>query len=140
MFLTTAFTKVAFAINKFVVLADLDYLKTDGNGAFDRLEGVIKAYFADAYQLLLVIGVAVLVLAAVVAGILFGVMKDSQKVKENKAWLIRILASVAIIATVLTLVSIAFGVGAAAEESLEPTPTPVASLELELSDGAEVIC
>jgi len=129
MFLTNVFTKMAFAMNKPAVLtADLDYLKTGGNNAFDQLEQVIKAYFADAYQLLMVVGVAVLVLAGVTAGILFGVMKDSQKVKENKSWLIRILASVAIIALVLTLVSLAFGVGAAAEGTVTiATPTPIAT-------------
>ena len=119
MFLTTVFTKVAMAINNFVVLADLDYLKTDGNGAFDQLEKVIKEYFAETYQLLLVIGVAVLVLAGVAAGILFGVLKDAQKVKENKTWLVRVLVAVAIVAGILTAVSLAFGVGEAIEESVE---------------------
>lgn len=122
MFLTNLCAEVALAARKVALLtADLDYLKTGGNGAFDKLSNVVKAYFADAYQFLIVVGVALLVLAAVIAGILFGIMKDSAKVKENKSWLIRILAAVAIVALALTLVSIAFGIGEAADNSVNDT-------------------
>lgn len=150
MFLTTAFTKVALAINNVVVLTgtDLNYLKTGGNGAFSKLLQVVQSYFADAYQFLLAVGISIMALAGVLAFIFLGVLKDSTKIKENKNWILRILGSAAGIALVLTLVTLAFGAGSSVDGTLEdevtptviPTPTGTAmnDVETELPYGAVI--
>lgn len=150
MFLTTAFTKVALAINNVVVLTqgtDLNYLKTGGNGAFSKLLQVVQSYFADAYQFLLAVGISIMALAGVLAFIFLGVLKDSTKIKENKNWIMRILGSAAGIALVLTLVTLAFGAGSSVDGTLEdvtptviPTPTGTAmnDVETELPYGAVI--
>ena len=118
------------ASNALVVLSgNVDFLKdpSKNNGAFSGLQNLAEGYFASAYQVMQVVGICLFVLAGLAAALMFGIFKDSQKVKENKSWLIRILAAVAIFALVLTLVGLAFNVGN--EVSVDGAPTPGASIE-----------
>lgn len=123
------------ASNALVVLSgNVDFLKdpAKNNGAFSGLQELAKGYFASAYQVMQVVGICMFVLAGLAAALMFGIFKDSQKVKENKSWLIRILAAVAIFALVLTLVGLAFNVGNEVSVDGTPTPgtpTPAASIE-----------
>lgn len=115
------------ASNAVMVLAgNVDFLEdpNKNNQAFSGLQNLIEGYFASAYQLMQVVGICVFVIAGLAAALMFGVFKDSQKVKENKSWLIRIFAAVAIFALVLTLVGVAFDVG----DQVEAT-TPSASID-----------
>ena len=84
---------------------------TKGSGIFGGIDSILEGYFAAGYRLVIVIGVCLFVLALLVAAILFGVMKDHDKVKENRSWIIRILIAVAVFSLALTLVGIAYELG-----------------------------
>lgn len=120
--------RMALAVSNYVVLSGnpADFLDDAdrNNGAFQGLQNMAEGYFASAYQLMQVVGICLFVLAALAAALMFGIFKDSTKVKENKGWLIRILAAVVIFALALTLVGMFFNIGADANITATVTPIP----------------
>jgi len=119
------------ASNAVMVLAGkVDFLENPdkNNHALDGFQRLAEGYFASAYQLMLTVGICLFVLAGLAAALMFGIFKDSQKVKENKSWIIRILAATAIFALILTLVGAAFNVGDEVKVD-DVTPTPSVAVE-----------
>ena len=119
--------RMALAVSNFVVLSNpADFMKdpSKNNGAFSGVQKMAEGYFASAYQVMLVIGICIFVLAGLAAALLFGILKNSTKVQENKAWLIRILAAVVIFALVLTVIGMFYEIGNTADITAAVTPVP----------------
>ena len=127
MYLKRMFYQVAMAIGNVVVLTNpVDFLDdpNKNNGAFSGIQSLGEGYFASGYQAIEVLGLCLLAIAALAAAILFGFFKDTQKVKENNTWLLRIIGAVAIVACIMTVFGFAFDAGSAANNALTVTPTP----------------
>lgn len=88
-----------------------DYLNKGGNGTFNKLQTTLQNTLADAYALLIAVGLGLIGCALVAAFILFGVLKDNSAVKENKQWILRLIGAVIGVSCVLTLIGIASGIG-----------------------------
>lgn len=89
-----------------------DFLLGDkGSDVFAPLGEKLQEVMASMYGVLIGVGVSILVIAGIFAGIMYGVAKDSSAVKDNKKWIGRILLGACIVASVLTFVGIAFGIG-----------------------------
>ncbi len=94
----------------------IDYLGEDKafpekyQKTFHRILKNIIPVLGDAYRLVVTLGFGLLAIAALVAAIGYGVMKDSDLVKENKRWLERILIATALLGSVLSIVGIAAGI------------------------------
>lgn len=82
-----------------------------GQGTFNSLSETLQGVLADGYKMLTVVGLGVIGCALVIAFILFGALKDSTSVKENKQWIVRMIGAVIGIAMVITLIGIASGIG-----------------------------
>lgn len=125
MFLENLCTKVAFTLNNVAVLTDVDfnYLKEGGNGAFAGIKNLVMSYLAESYQLLIAVGALVLVIAASVAAFCFGFFKHSQKVIENKEWLIRLIVVLGIIGAIPTFAGAAYAIGQSVESAMEEETT-----------------
>lgn len=89
------------------------YLKDADGKTFEGLLGTLQNVIGDAYALLIAVGIGALGCALVGAFILFGLLKDTSSVRENKNWIIRILGAVIGISTVITLIGIFAGIGGA---------------------------
>lgn len=94
----------------------IDYLSGDKafpeeyQKTFHRILKNIIPVLGDAYRLVVTLGFGLLAIAALVAAIGYGIMKDSDLVKENKRWLERILIATALLGSVLSIVGIAAGI------------------------------
>lgn len=118
--------KLAMGVSNFVFLSNpVDFLKdpSKNNHAFDGVQNMAEGYFASAYQVMQVVGLCLFVLAGLAAAILFGILKNSTKVQENKAWILRVIGAVVIFALILEGVGIAFAAGSANIGTVTPTPT-----------------
>ena len=89
------------------------YLEDANGTTFAALLEKLQSVIGDAYALLLVVGIGALGCALVGAFILFGLLKDTSSVKENKNWIVRILIAVIGVSTVITLIGIFAGIGSA---------------------------
>ena len=91
-----------------------DWLKGgDSNGGvFSDLLDKVKSIGKDAYTLVMWIGITVLVIALVVAGILYGISKESGKKSENKDWIVGILIGAIIVGAAMTVIGLVLKVGA----------------------------
>lgn len=89
------------------------YLENASGKTFDGLLGTLQNVIGDAYALLIAVGIGALGCALVGAFILFGLLKDTSSVRENKNWIVRILIAVIGISTVITLIGIFAGIGGA---------------------------
>ena len=89
---------------------------TDGSsqsmGLFGNLLKTLQSALSEGYSLIMTVGIGVLACCLVVAFILFGALKDSTAIKDNKKWIVRLLGAVIGIACVMTVIGIAFGIGA----------------------------
>lgn len=90
-----------------------DFLEDSGSsmGLFGNLLKTLKGALAEGYSLLLIVGAGVLGICLVVAFILFGALRDSTAVRDNKKWIVRLLGAAIGVACALTLVGLAFGIG-----------------------------
>lgn len=103
-----------------------DFLKDNKTDkTFAGVQSTFEGLFASAYSLFISVGIALLVLAGIAAAILFGMLKDNTKVKENRNWIVRVLAAAAIVAVMLTAVGLFYSVGASVQVAGTPTPTPI---------------
>lgn len=119
--------RMALAVSNFVVLSNpAEFMKDPDkdNGAFSGIKNLAEGYFASAYQVMMVVGVCIFVLAVLAAALLLGVLKNTTKVQENRSWLIRILGSVVVFALALTLVGMFFEIGNTADITAAVTPVP----------------
>lgn len=94
---------------------------------FGPLQSTVEWVLADGYKFLRVIGFGAVGCCLLVAFICFGVLKDSQEIKENKKWIVRLLISAGGISFVIGLIGIFAGIGAnidASSASATPTAVP----------------
>lgn len=84
----------------------IDQMKTEGGNTFKSVDDKATELIAEVYNLLLKVGIGLLAIVALIAAICFGMFKDSQAIKENKQWLVRIIIAIVIVGSVLTLVGI----------------------------------
>lgn len=87
---------------------DADWMKSgDGSGGvFSGLMDKVKTIGQDAYSLLVVIGVAVMVVCLIIAGINFALTKNGNKKQENMSWVAYIIAAGFLIGAATTIVGI----------------------------------
>ena len=67
------------------------YLKDADGKTFEGLLGTLQNVIGDAYALLMAVGIGALGCALVGAFILFGLLKDTSSVKENKKYVVEIV-------------------------------------------------
>ncbi len=84
----------------------VDYMGDSGHGTFDQIQDTVEPVLADAYALLMKLGIGALAIAGLVAAICFGLFKDSQTIREHKQWLVRIIIAVVIVGSILALIGI----------------------------------
>ncbi len=78
---------------------------------FSKVSDSLSKTVASGYKMMRTVGFMVLVLCALLAALLFGVFKNEKLVQEYKSWFIRILAVVAIIALIPTLIGLVASIG-----------------------------
>jgi hypothetical protein len=103
--------RAVYAAPEPVVGADIvDYLDSWLPPGYDECLGPLLHNFlpvlADAYQFIMWLGFGLLAIAALVAGLSYGLFKDADLVKENKRWLQRILVSSLLLGSVLAFCGI----------------------------------
>lgn len=115
-----------YIVSKFPFLSNpADYLEGKGSGVLDPLQETLEGTVTDVYKLLVAVGIGLLVCALVVAGICFGLFKDTTFVREHKQWIIRIIIAVIIVSLALTIVGLANDIGSSVKVGgTGATPTP----------------
>lgn len=88
-----------------------EYLGSGDGKTFESLGKTLQNVLSNAYSLLMVVGFGLIGCALVAAFILFGVLKDTNAVRENKQWILRLLIAIIGISCVLTIIGIAAGIG-----------------------------
>ncbi len=78
---------------------------------FNKVSDSLVKTVASGYKMLRTVGFMVLILCALLAALLLGVFKNEKVVQENKTWFIRILAVVAVIALIPTIIGLVASIG-----------------------------